>query len=99
MALMNSQIGTLSYEEITFNRYITNTDYNCGGLPDELNTFTYVVNNLRTWADDTTIGAELIAELEKINNAIQKLLDSSILLDNEIKEFIERQKAINNGNV
>ena len=97
MAVGESQIGTLKYHKTTLDKYLKNTNYMECGLQDEWNTFQYVVNHLREWADETAIGNEIIEELTTLNNGIKQLIDNSLLIDDTIQEFIDKQISINNG--
>ncbi len=97
MAIGSSQIGTLNMHKANIDNYLKNDGYMQCGLPDEFNTFEYVVDHLREWADETAIGNEALGDLQTLNNGIKQLIDNSLLLSDTIQEFIDKQIAINNG--
>ncbi len=64
-------------------------------IDDCLNTFQYVVNNLKDWADETTIGSNFKSELTTLIGNINNLESENKNLMNVIQDFKDRQSRIN----
>ena len=99
MALGKSSINSVrNYLEnissdIKYGDYSTNTEsvYSCW------NTYQYVANNLKDWADDTTIGAETKQNLLKLSNILSQLIEETRNIQNKVNNFCDRQEKFNSG--
>ena len=97
MALGKSSINSVrNYLEnisndIKYGDYSTNTEsiYSCW------NTYQFVANNLKEWADDTTIGAETKQNLLKLSNILSQLIDETRNIQNKVSNFCDSQDKIN----
>ena len=97
MALGNSSLNNVrTYLEkinndIKYGDYETNTEsvYSCW------NTYQYVANNLKEWADDTTIGAETKQNLLKLSNLLSQLIEETRNIQNKVSNFCDSQDKIN----
>ena len=97
MALGKSSINSVrNYLEnissdIKYGDYSTNTEsvYSCW------NTYQYVANNLKEWADDTTIGAETKQNLLKLSNILSQLIEETRNIQNKVSNFCDSQDKIN----
>ena len=89
MALGNSSLNNVrTYLEnisnyIKYGNYETSIEsvYSCW------NTYQYVANNLKEWADDTTIGAETKQNLLKLSNILLQLIDETRSIQNKVSNF------------
>ena len=59
------------------------------------NTFQYVANNLKEWADDTVIGAQSKDNLTKLSNLFGELIEETRNILNRTKQFCDNQDRIN----
>lgn len=59
------------------------------------NTYQYVANNLKEWADDTTIGAETKQNLLKLSNILSQLIEETRNVQNKVSNFCDSQDKIN----
>ena len=99
MALGKSSINSVrNYLEnisndIKYGDYSTNTEsiYSCW------NTYQFVANNLKEWADDTTIGAETKQNLLKLSDLLSQLIEETRLIENKISDFCDNQAIVNTG--
>ena len=97
MALTNSSVCKVRtyieniHNDIKYGDYNTDTKavYSC------YNTYQYVANNLKEWADDTTVGAESKQTLLKLSNILLQLIEETRVLENKINAFCDRQDNIN----
>ncbi len=97
MALGNSSLNNVrTYLEnisnyIKYGNYETSIEsvYSCW------NTYQYVANNLKEWADDTTIGAETKQNLLKLSNILLQLIDETRSIQNKVSNFCDSQDKIN----
>ena len=97
MALGNSSLNNVrTYLEninndIKYGDYETKTEsvYSCW------NTYQYVANNLKEWADDTTIGAETKQNLLKISDLLSQLIEETKILESKVNNFCDNQDKIN----
>ena len=62
------------------------------------NTYQYVANNLKEWADDTIIGAETKQNLLKLSKILEDLIQETLVLLNKLKAFSQQQMNINDPN-
>lgn len=100
MALGKSSINSVrNYLEnisndIKYGDYSTNTEsiYSC------YNTFQYVANNLKEWADDTTIGGETKQNLLKLSDLLSQLIEETKMLESKVNNFCDSQDKINGVN-
>ena len=100
MALGNSSLNNVrTYLEnisnyIKYGNYETSIEsvYSCW------NTYQYVANNLKEWADDTTIGAETKQNLLKLSKILEDLIQETLVLLNKLKAFSQQQMNINDPN-
>lgn len=91
MALGNSAVMKLRREILDI------SDAKSSVLDDCWNTFQYVVNNLESWADETTIGNELKVSLMKLVDSVESVNNELDKLCKQTFEFIDHQEAINRG--
>lgn len=88
MALGRTQINSVTFD-------IMEIDNTKAAMEDCINTFQYVVNHLQNWADETTIGNELRADLQGLVEQIKRLDNETRKLTSTINEFLARQRRIN----
>lgn len=88
MALGRTQINSVTFD-------IMEIDNTKAAMEDCINTFQYVVNHLQNWADETTIGNELRADLQGLVEQITRLDNETRKLTATINEFLARQRRIN----
>ena len=97
MALGNSSLNNVrTYLEnisndIKYGDYSTNTEsiYSCW------NTYQFVANNLKEWADDTVIGAETKQNLLKLSDLLSQLIEETKMLESKVNNFCDRQEKFN----
>lgn len=88
MALGNTKISEIEGQIPTLQSALTK-------MENEYGTFLYVVDNLRNWADDTTIGEETIQSLKDL---LKRVTDTNASAKNcctAIENLCEEQKRIN----
>ena len=97
MALGNCKIANVRYYLEQLNKYIKYGDYQTEtkGVYSCYNTYQYVANNLKEWADDTTIGAETKQNLLKLSNILLQLIDETRSIQNKVSNFCDSQDKIN----
>ena len=88
MALGRTQINSVTFD-------IMDIDNTKAAMEDCINTLQYVVNHLQNWADETTIGNELRADLQGLVEQITRLDNETRKLTSTINEFLARQRRIN----
>lgn len=59
------------------------------------NTFDYVAKHLGEWADDTTIGAETKANMQKLSSILKELIEETRKLHNRLENFCSEQERSN----
>lgn len=70
---------------------------NLPALEDCLNTFSYVYENLASWADETTIGQKLRDDLARYNGYLNDNLIGLKKVTGILDDFVETQTKYNNG--
>lgn len=66
-------------------------------LEDCQNTFSYVYENLASWADETTIGKQLRDDLARYNRYLNENLIGLKKVTETLDDFVETQTKYNNG--
>ena len=97
MALTNTSIQNVRtcVENINNDIKYGNIQYDTEAVYSCYNTYQYVANNLKEWADDTTIGAESKQTLLKLSNILLQLIEETRVLENKINTFCDNQEKIN----
>lgn len=112
MALSNSSISNLegklknieiyiNYGTITGRKstsVITLSFEDSNYLYDCWNTFDYVSKNLKEWADDTVVGAEIKSQLTRLSKILIDVINETLSVTKRLKEFCEKQSELNNIN-
>lgn len=84
----------IRYGTITKSTLYTSSSNN-NYLFDCWNTFDFVSKQLNEWADGTLIGSETKEKLIKLSNILKELIDQTVLFENKMKSFCDRQDKIN----
>ena len=97
MALGNSSLNNVRnlLENINKDIKYGDCDATTEGIYSCWNTYKYVANNLKVWADDTTIGAETKQKLLKLSDILSQLIEETRMIENKISDFCDNQDAIN----
>ena len=97
MALGNSSLCRVRWYIEKIRKDIWYGDYsrNAAGVYSCWNTYQYVANNLKEWADDTTIGAETKQDLLKLSNILSQLIEETRIIEDKITSFCDSQDKIN----
>ena len=100
MALGNSSLCRVRWYIEKIRKDIWYGDYskNAVGVYSCWNTYQYVANNLKEWADDTVIGAETKQNLLKLSKILEDLIQETLVLLNKLKTFSQQQMNINDPN-
>lgn len=112
MALSNSSISNLegklknieiyiNYGTITGRKstsVITLSFEDSNYLYDCWNTFDYVSKNLKEWADDTVVGAEIKSQLTRLSKILIDVINETLSVTKRLKKFCEKQSELNNIN-
>lgn len=61
------------------------------------NTFQYIAKNLDNWADETTIGSDLRADMSKITEAVRDNANQTNSWISKLETFVEEQEVLNKG--
>ena len=97
MALTNSSVRNVRTctenikNDIKYGNYDADTEaiYSC------YNTYQYIANNLKEWADDTIIGSEIKQNLLKLSNLLLQLINETRTIENKLNTFCDNQDRIN----
>ena len=101
MALGNCKIANVRYYLEQLNKYIKYGDYQTEtkGVYSCYNTYQYVANNLREWADDTVVGTDVKQDLIKLSNLLLQLIGETNTFINKMETFCDKQDSINGSSV
>ena len=89
MAIGNSQLMVLDNDTKDISLIATQR------MRNSWNTFQYVSKNLRAWADETTIGTDIVNNLIAISDELEHALDNMDAFLKTVDKYIQTQRAAN----
>ena len=100
MALGNSNLSSVRTRSDVINRLIGFSSYR-GYYTDNdtlygcWNSFNFVTQNLKEWADETTIGVNTKQDLNKLSNLLLQVIEETNKINKKIIIFCDEQDKIN----
>lgn len=89
MAIGNTQLNAFEYDRMDISGNIKST------MRTSWNTFQYVAKNLRAWADETTIGSDIVQLLVDLSNELDNALINTEKFIASLDGYVQRQREAN----
>ena len=89
MAIGNSQLNAFECDRMDISQNVRTT------MRTSWNTFQYVAKNLRAWADETTIGNDIVQGLNELTNELDNALTNTEKFITSLDGYARRQREAN----